>query len=633
MNCHTQAFKNKIAGPLKKRKKVAGDRLYIDKENPLFLWFDQRRGTDREIEGVKDAWDAIPEDLREFSCLAAWLRERAEIKGKIPRRSNLENYLEHKSFMDECDRLGIPFFIFTEAYYSATGEGDSLLCRSDETPYTDEDCDRFYAHPCFCGFIHMELAGMGLIQDEIDRMKTSIRAAKRHGGKMILFDGSMYFTPACEVFGADFDKEFYDLCTENSECVIFLDKLNGRGTRFLSPSAKLGSWLSNVCGNWGIAFENWSWVEEGLTRLYDDTYMPPRSQPPLPDGTSYEWHILQMPAVQAAFDLLQRISFGPTVFCLHEWPWFWVSDRTDPVSMTGAFRNLMYPLFQKILYDDDFLKTKESVVSKIKLAYQTTESGDLKYIQHYEDVHEVGGRDEALFGREADMFIDTYGPSTERLEMFEKTGISGIAGTWTASCGRYGIIPLLTHRADASALLPDTYIMKKEFYKKNLYRNKDKKLDFFNKHYKETSRGDLWVYIEGDYAFALNPAHNEKCIKKSVFAFKQYIVTLTLSQFGFVILKECGDRLTIETNNLIQDTELAHNDMNGFLLDLVTREDFDYPEHYRTDCIEITGFSKEPSLLIEKCGNAKAEAAYKDGALSLDLTHNGICNVCVEYVS
>ena len=630
MNFCVEAYKNKPAGPARKRKQVEGYRMYIDKENPLFIWFSQRHMTDREVEGVKEAWDAIPDDLREFSCLAIWLRERAAFKGKSERRSNYQNYLDHKPVMDECDRLGIPYYVYTEAYYSATGEGDNLLSRSEETAYTDEDCDRFYAHPCFCGFIHMELNCMGLIPEEINRLKTSIRAAKRHGGNVIWFEGALYFTPACETFAVDSDKEFYDLCTENSQRVIMLDKLNSHGSRFANLGAKLGSWLADTCGNWGIAFENWAWVEEGYTRLYSDEYMEPRSQPSLPDGTSYEWHILQMPAVQAAFDLLQRAPFGPTVFCLHEWPWFWVSDKVDPTSMTGAFRNLMYPLFQKILYDGDFIADKEEVKQKTKLAYQSSGGDALKYIDYYRDVKEVDGRDNALFGREADMFIDTYGPTSEKLAVFEKLNIAGVAGTWTMSTGRYGVIPILTNRADTAKAVPAAYVMDKDFYEKNLCGSKEKKLEFFNRFYEETSTGDLWIYIEGNYAFALNSAHNEKCLQQGEFVFKNYNIKLEINQFGFVIIKDCGDSLKIETNNLVQDTELAYNDMNGFLLDLITRDDFDYPEHYRTDKIEIAGFEKEPSLCIEKCGNADAGTEYKDGVLSVQITHNGICNISIK---
>jgi|GEM_PF-732328 len=590
-------------------------RLVINNENPVFLFF-PRINTENpsDVRGVTMSLDILPEDVRKYAAFVLW--------GPTYRESNESFYQALAPTLTECDRLGVKAFVLSEFWNTA--DNDDLVGGNQTVPMLMEaDIDRYYKnHPSFVGMVHFELGGMALQQNEIDRMKESIKSAIKNKGKYIWFDGSTHPLPVPIPDALNRDEEFFRLCSQNPQNIIFMDKENGHGARFSNTSAALGAWLSDTCGNWGVAFENWSWWEEGMGVRWDMGGSPRKT---LADSA-----VGYYPYNNISATALQKIAAGANVFSAHEairmfTNYFGSEEKTSP-----GFDEMLYPIYQKIL-TEKIIPTKEEVKSRIKVAYQTTNASNID-----ENGKKTVMMDNALRRSEAPILIDLYGPSAEQVTRWEPMGITK---KWLPTTGRYYILPYLPRRVDAAKVLPNASIINAGNYDE-ICATKESKLAFFNNLYPETYTGSSYMFqdtVKNRWYF-FNPNENTKINTGSKFKLMGHdkiSVDIRIKNFTTGELLETTDGLRIDFNNLEMDLSLMDQSLNaGYaktLDNFYNRKNISDPSLYKDTYIEISGLSQKPQVTVEGNNNAAAKMTYENGTARIYVHSNGRVVVNLKY--
>ena len=590
-------------------------RLVVNNENPMFLFFPKvNLNNPSDVSGMKMSLDILPEDVRKYAAFVLW--------GPTYRESNEAFYQALDPALTECDRLGVKTFIISEFWNTA--DKDDLVGGNDTVPMLyEKDIDRYYQnHPSFVGMIHFELSGMVLQQNEIDRMKESLKSAIKNKGIYMWFDSGSHPNPIAILDALNRDEEFFNLCNKNPQNVIMIDKENGHGGRFSSTSAALGSWLSGCSGNWGVQFENWSWWEEGMGKRWD---MGGSSRKTLAEnGVGY------YPFNSISATALQKIAAGANVFSTHEairmfTNYFGNQEKTSP-----GFDEMLYPIYQKIL-TEKIIPTKDEVKSRIKIAYQATNASNI----------DAGGKktlvtDNALRRVETPILIDLYGPSAEQVTRWEPMGVTK---KWLPSTGRYYILPFLTKRVDASKVLPGASIINAENYDE-ICATTESKLAFFNKLYPQAYTGTSYVFrddVKNRWYF-FNPNENTKVNTTSAFNLmgqNKVSVTMNIANFTTGELLEQSDGLRIDFNNIEMDLSLLDSSINaGYsktLENFYNRKNISDPSLYKDTYLEISGLTKQPQVTAEGNNNAEAKMTYENGTAKIYIRSNGRVVVNLKY--
>ena len=339
-----------------------GMRVCVDNANPLFLFFPKvNTQNPSDVSSIQELYNLLPADIREYSAFVLW--------GTVYRASYAAFKAEMDPALTKCDQLGIPSIVLAEFWNTAAND---TIVRGNQTvtALTETQIDQFYIdHPKFLGIMHFELSAMHLQNDEINRMKTSLKSAIRNDGMLFWVEGGSMNSPSCITDALNRDQDFYNLCSQNSKNVIFMDKENGHGMRFSNTSSALGGYIADCADNWGVAFENWSWWEEGMGKSGD---MGGKSRETLPEaGVAY-----YQPSM-VGMTAYQKISAGATVFTAHEVLRTFISEvwgsNNGQLKTSPAFDDMLYPIYQKIL-TESLIPTKAEVKSRLKAAYVPTQA-------------------------------------------------------------------------------------------------------------------------------------------------------------------------------------------------------------------------------------------------------------------
>lgn len=332
-----------ITAPVRKtRRKVEGTRLFIDNENPLFrfhsFYIDGIKGED----AVK-TYESLPEDIREFSAI---LIGNHEGKEKDKRYKLIDDALA------VTDEAGVPVIAEIEIWNS---------CETYEGFSEEELSSLFENHPSLVGLAHVELFCVEVTQEEIDRLKTSIRVAEKYGGLVVWADSELEICNSEMVFSQILaDEELYNLMCNYSRNIIITDKHNGSGRHFAVQSEVIGCWLSGVCDNWGTNIEAWLWWEEGLGELGEQGI----------GRRDYSDELINhYPPALAGIDTISDLVAGATVYSFEGIDLFRIVN--GEIQLNEVWWSVLYPLYQRILHGA--IPDKKEVISKIKACYQVTD--------------------------------------------------------------------------------------------------------------------------------------------------------------------------------------------------------------------------------------------------------------------
>ncbi len=576
------------------RKKVDGLRMYVDKDNPLFLFRNVDNGK-TVWESALDTYNAIPEDIRNFSAIYIdyhWDFDKEE------QTAFWEKYLTF------TDKHNVPTICQVENYCTnGTREGFT----------TEELTALFQKHPSLIGFNQVELCTSGVSRTNkateriYQRLKDCIRACIDNGGLFVWQEMEyVWWEKRCYVNHMLDDKELYDLVTSSPQNIIIMDKHNGRGRHFSSQSNIMGAWLAGACGNWGVNLENFIWYEEAYTD-YNDSSMST-------EHPSYKYSIKYPPALLGT-DLIADMVGGATVYGF-EGTYFnnavHTCDSEGNIIFTDTFYDVLYPLYQKILASA--VPSKEEVKEKVKVAYRFT--SPVTYPLSGTEAHLIQGLYADKITLWQEKFVEPY---------------TDLSKSWVPSTGRYYIIPILPQRADVKSVLPDAFIMDDfQFFARGLFIDPLKKL-FFNNRYEETYTGNGVLYDIADNIYIFNSNENKTvdAVQSASYTMKSgKKLDAVFDAHTYAIINEDNGKISVDLCNLrldIDEADILEKNEYQFLQEYITEGKVGDPENYRTTTLSFSGFKSEPDVTATGSHFAKMKKSYNSstGTLTLTIISNG----------
>ena len=564
------------------RQTAANTRLLVNTDNPLFLFRGEARFTGDDVVRF---WERIPSDIRAYSAVFLSYDET---------KSNADVLANFDAILAVTDQEDIPVILQIE-YWNSFEERQAFTYA--------ELSGLMRRHTSLKGLAHTELSCMYSEQEEIDRMKTSIRACKENKALFIWLD--MEYVQNTNVFARFLeDDELYGLMSSYSHNVVLIDKHNGQGRHFAVQSAAMGAWLSGVCDNWGSNVESWLWWEEGLG-LYDDMGGTYRSFP--------EDYTKEYPAAMSGMDTLCDAVGGATVFS-YEQLTMSATNADGETVLTPAFYNVLYPIYQKIV-SKTLIPTKEQVIGQIRVAYQY---GDI-------DAEETAGY-------ESPLLVDLYAATTEYMNTYRQMRVSK---KWLPTTGRYYIIPSILRQVNASAILPGVRILNSSNYTDLLGDTAASKREYFNSQYTQTYTGSATMYTINGYSYILNSHENTTVNAHQNAAFstqKQAQMTVNLPEHSYILLYDHIDSMRIELYNYRYDARdffAKRERWDMFIDDYLAGLKDGNEADFRTTTFTIEGLDRQPKCTVSGSNNATAVTKWDEqsGSMTVQITSNGVVYV------
>ena len=601
------------------RKKVDGLRMYVDEENPLFMIRNCPTANMNIPEVAADSaiktYYALPEDIRNFTAI---------YMDEGPAYMTPQEQLDYwYALLDILEEAQIPVVLQSECFCT----------NKQRDPFTQEELSAlFEKYTTLMGFVQVELStngvtneklaydevtnDMGVNRNILARMKSCIKACAENGGLFIWQDMEyIYWKKNNYVNHILKDRELYDLLKSNTENVIIMDKHNGHGRHFASQSNILGCWLDDVCGNWGVNLENFLWYEEGFIE-YDDLGVAPNEPDPITTA--------KYPPALFGIDTIADMVAGATVFAIEGMfsrggLYHFVDGE---VVLTPTFYEVLYPFYQLAL--NGAVPSKEQVKEKIKVAYKML--NPVAPALKGNDAHILQGLycDNFTFWQENIEFNNIYNDCTK---------------TWVPSTGRYYVVPILPIYSNPKEVLPDAFILNDFNYFFRFLFIDSIKVNFFNKRYEETYKGDGVLFDINDYIYAFNSNENKTIdARQSVYYNLPESgkgIALHMESHTYAIVKEDEGKIDIDMCNLRLDTDAVCNGLESedqFMREYAAGGKRDNPKDFRETTFELSGFGEKPTIYAEGTNGAtlKEEWDAKSGTLTLSVVSNGRVNITIE---
>ena len=570
------ALDTKVVGTVVRQRETAENtRMLINESNPLFLF-----RISLPVMGSRDSltvntYKALPEDVRNFSAML--------VTGNFPTTDTLDAlYDMYDSILDKTDEAGVPAFLQIE-YWNSADERERFSIEQLQT--------LLEKHPSLKGFVHNELCCSGLSQEEVDRLKNTIRACEDYGALLIWEEMEYQWENHINTLQLAFeDEELYEMMTNYSHNIVIQDKHNGRGRHFSTQSSAMGAWLSGACGNWGSNIEAWLWYEIGNYDYANSSIQP--------EGENYTY---RYPPAVAGIDTIADLVGGATVFSSEEISP--VVTTFSGVQTTETFWTVLYPIYQEIL--NGAIPSKQEVVENVKVAYQFTTPTDYP-----------------MMGLESNLFIDSYGLTNQWYMLFQ--GGDRLA-KWIPYTGRYYIIPTLSKHADASAVVPNADILNVDNYAEKTNSTANVKQEYLNSKFEETYTGDATLFTIAGRTYIFNNNEFKNGVQTANYALKTSGLNLSteLDLHAYMILKDKNDGIDIDLVNLRLDSyatvvgeEIAWSFQNSYL----GGGKMDNEADFRTTKIVLSGFEKEPEIAVAGSNNATAKLEFDPDTKTVTLT-------------
>ncbi len=601
------------------RKKVDGLRMYVDEENPLFMIRNCPTANMNIPEVAADSaiktYYALPEDIRNFTVI---------YMDEGPAYMTPQEQLDYwYALLDILEEAQIPVVLQSECFCT----------NKQRDPFTQEELSALLEkYTTLIGFVQVELStngvtneklaydevtnDMGVNRNILARLKSCIKACAENGGLFIWQDMEyIYWKKNNYVNHILKDRELYDLLKSNTENVIIMDKHNGHGRHFASQSNIFGCWLDDVCGNWGVNLENFLWYEEGFIE-YDDLGVAPNEPDPITTA--------KYPPALFGIDTIADMVAGATVFAIEgtfsRGGLYHFID--GEVVLTPTFYEVLYPFYQLAL--NGSVPNKEQVKENIKVAYKMT--NPVAPALKGNDAHILQGLycDNFTFWQENIEFNNIYNDCTK---------------TWVPSTGRYYVVPILPIYSNPKEVLPDAFILNDFNYFFRFLFIDSIKVNFFNKRYEETYKGDGVLFDINDYIYAFNSNENKTIdARQSVYYTlpdSGKDIALHMESHTYAIVKEDEGKIDIDMCNLRLDTDAVCNGLESedqFMREYAAGGKRNNPKDFRETTFEISGFREKPTVSAQGTNGAtlKEEWDAKSGTLTLSVVSNGRVNITVE---
>ncbi len=579
---------------IRERKKCDGLRMYVDKDNPLFMFRNVSNGKS-VWESALDTYNAIPEDVRNFSVIYV-----DHLTWEFTKEEQISFWEEYLNF---TDKYNVPTVLQIECFCT-NGTRDGFT--------TDELTSILEKHKSLMGFVQVELCTSGVSKTNkateriYERTKACIKACKEAGALFIWQEMEyIWWEKNCYMNQMLQDRELYDLMKSCPQNIIIMDKHNGNGRHFSSQSNILGCWLDDVCANWGVNIENWMWYEEGFQE-YDDTANTVESD------VDYKYTAKYPPALYG-IDIIADMVGGATVYAFegaYSYGALSACDKNGNVVFTQGFYDVIYPLYQHVINGN--VPSKEEVKKNIKVAYQFT----------YPRLYSITGSDAHLL---QGLYCDDPNLIQEKLFKPYNDG----SKDWVPSTGRYYIIPIMPKYSNVEEVLPEAFVLNDFLFCIMGMFITPIKLLFFNNKYEQTYTGDGVLYDINDIVYAFNSNENKtvKATQSVNYTMKSgKTVNATLDAHTYTIINENDDSISIDLTNLRLDTDDVPTVSEGeWIRDYIENGKVGDEKNYRTTEISISGFKEEPDVNATGTHKARLKTFFDSttGTLTLTVVSNG----------
>ena len=583
------------------RKQVDGLRMYVDKENPLFMIRNCPIPGKSQLETTVQTYYSLPDDVRNFAVIY---------------NDYGPTFLTPQEQLDFWEEL----LTYTDAHNVPVVLQSECFCTNKtRDPFTQEQLsDLFEKHPTLIGFVQVELSTNGvtnekLAYDEVTedngvnknilaRMKSCIKACKENGGLFIWQDMEyIYWKKTCYVNHILKDKELYDLLKSCPENVIIMDKHNGDGRHFSSQANILGCWLDDVCGNWGVNIENWLWYEEGFYE-YDSLGKP--------SGQGDPRYTIKYPPALSGIDMIADLVAGATVFSF-EGAYCWGAmyyHHDGNIIYTPAAGEVLYPIYQHIL--NYAVPSKEQVKEQIKVGYKMT----------FPASYPLRGNDARLL---QGLYCDKISTLRAKLDPLFNNGTK----TWVPNTGRYYVIPILPIYSNPKEILPESEILNDfKYFTKGLFIDSVKK-NYFNNFYEEKYKGNGVLFDINDYIYVFNSNENKTIATEQNVQYtlpKSNIeMNTTMVAHTYAIIDEKNGKINIDMCNLRPDTDdvcAGIESEHSFMMSYAFGGRMSLAKNFRETVFEFTGFEEEPVVKAEGSNNARMKKEWNEETSTLTLS-------------
>ena len=198
----------------RKRATKSNTRLLVNHDNPLFMFHAVTFSGKTYGESIVATYNALPADIRAFAAMYADHGTNGEDINAL-----LKSFEEILKYTDAAN---VPIFLQLENWNSEdTRQG-----------FTYEQLSNLLKnHKSLKGFVHVELSCCQLLQKELDRIKTTVKACKDNNA-LFIWQEMEYNVCTNTVNRALEDRELYEILSDYSHNVIIQDKHNGQGRHF-----------------------------------------------------------------------------------------------------------------------------------------------------------------------------------------------------------------------------------------------------------------------------------------------------------------------------------------------------------------------------------------------------------------
>lgn len=372
---------------------------------------------------------------------------------------------------------------------------------------------------------------------------------------------------------------FAAICQQSPKNFILEEKYTSNYGFYDIESTCLGTYLSGLCGQYGIRYDNSGWVGYNT----NDAFHPAAASAPIIEHSMLTGEtVMDGPEIIWEQDI-QGLNNGTTAdgYTTRQWGLF------------PQFQNVSMDIFRKILDGTIRIPGRREVIDRTKLVI----------------VNDVNsGSAQAINSSPQTLFDGLY--------LMTGDGTNGPDGDWLnqtdyfKKTGRYPSVPTVYQLADTNAKSFQVQVSNSLYSTR--WPTTAAKTNEFNSLFAQEYTGDIYA---GQYQNAwviYNPYKSGQTASGSIpFQYNTCSnVNLTLSQYTAGVLKEYSNSLSFYLNNY--DGSSAS---------------------MRTDAISIYGSASQPTYVyVDRASHTASTvaSAWTNGVFTLTVTHNGALDISVN---
>lgn len=557
--------------------------------------------------------DLIPSDIKPYVCLNLSMSCAYDTSLKIYKKPQ-DAIQTYKSWASVCCRNNM-WFTCQPASGGHTHIPDNAANFNKALEIHEQffkDYKNFlgwnYAEQ-FWGFDEPNDASSSKAVDRIKLFAKLVPMHHKYGGFLtISFCGNIWSHPINPMGMMKRNSEYLNACKNYPEAILYLYKYTTSANWFNNESITLGPFISGLCKNYGVRYDNCGW-NGAIDELCKN------------DGKKHTY-----PGAVGIAPVLEQMTLNGA--CVWDGPeLIWTEDFRGISNSTvngytrrnwgtySNFDNIWVDMFRKVLDGTIHIASREEVVRRTKIVLKNDVNADadntsLKINAYAAPINLYHG----LYLQD-----DPFNARTSY-----EGGVGNVNGygnnnfLYYKKTGRYQAIPIVINLYDSLAkTIPTTGVISRKVFNSSTKWNTIKtKVAEFDKVYPEVSKGDLFVARHFNQLTCYYPySYLNKKTTASADVPLLYnscdSIKMNFAKFSSALVHEYADHIDFYFNNYREDTTAV-----------------------KSDVITIIGAKEKPTYTSKKRAKATGSVSEKwdetTGTYTLTLKHNGPYDVSIK---